>query len=75
LCIGINPASKAFEKYPTIQRFCVDDCYRKSFEEDVFEQLGLYVDISARIKSESEVLPKRWIVERTFGCANHLRRL
>jgi len=72
---GINPAQKAFEKYSTIQRFCGDDGYRKSFEQAVLEQLGLGVDISSRIKPEFEVLPLRWIVERTFGWANHSRRL
>jgi len=72
---GINPAKKAYDKYPTIQRFCGDDGYRKSFEEAVLEQLGLGVDISKRIKPEFEVLPLRWIVERTFSWANHSRRL
>jgi len=72
---GINPAKKAYEKYPTIQEFCGDDGYRKSFEEAVLEQLGLGVDISKRIKPEFEVLPLRWIVERTFAWANHSRRL
>ena len=72
---GINPAKKAFEKYPTIQRFCGDDGYRKSFEEAVAMQLGLGVDISKRIKPEFEVLPLRWKVERTFSWANHSRRL
>jgi putative transposase len=72
---GINPAKKAYEKYPTIQKFCGDDGYRKSFEKDVSEQLGLGVDISKRIKPEFEVLPLRWLVERTFGWANHSRRL
>jgi putative transposase len=72
---GINPAKKAYEKYPTIQRFCGDDGYRKSFEEAVLEQLGLGVDISKRIKPEFEVLPLRWLVERTFSWANHSRRL
>ena len=72
---GINPAKKAYEKYQTIRKFCGDDGYRKSFEEDVSEQLGLGVDISKRIKPEFEVLPKRWVVERTFGWANHSRRL
>ena len=72
---GINPAEKAYEKYSTIQKFCGDDGYRKSFEEDVAVQLGLGVDISKRIKPEFEVLPKRWLVERTFGWANHSRRL
>jgi len=72
---GINPAKKAYEKYPTIQRFCGDDGYRKSFEEAVSEQLGLGVDISKRIKPEFEVLPLRWKVERTFSWGNHSRRL
>lgn len=72
---GINPAKKAYEKYPTIQKFCGDDGYRKSFEEDVSEQLGLGVDISKRIKPEFEVLPLRWRVERTFSWVNHSRRL
>ncbi|MGN0707979.1 MAG: transposase, partial [Faecalibacterium sp.] len=37
--------------------------------------LGLEVDISARIKPEWTILPKRWIVERTFAWINHSRRL
>jgi hypothetical protein len=72
---GIGPAKQAFEKYPTIQRFCADAGYRKSFENDVREQLQLGVDISERIKPEWEILPKRWIVERTLSWLGHSRRL
>ena len=72
---GINPAKKAYLKYPTIEKFCGDDGYRKSFEEDVLTELGLGVDISKRIIPEFEILPKRWVVERTFGWENHSRRL
>jgi len=72
---GINPAQKAFRKYQTIKKFCGDDGYRKSFEIDVCEQLGLAVDISKRIRPEFEVLPKRWLVERTFSWVNNSRRL
>ena len=72
---GINPATKAFEKCSTIEKFCGDDGYRKSFEIAVWEQLGLGVDISKRIKPEFEVIPKRWVVERTFSWSNHSRRL
>ena len=72
---GINPAKKAYEKYPTLQRFCGDDGYRKSFEKAISEQLGLGVDISKRIKPQFEVLPFRWLVERTFSWTNHSRRL
>ena len=72
---GINPARKAFLKYPTIKKFCGDDGYRKSFEQAVAEELGLAVDISKRIKPEFEVLPKRWVVERAFAWLNNSRRL
>ena len=72
---GINPAKRAFEKYPTTQKFCGDDGYRKSFEEDVSSQLGLGVDISKRTKPVFEVIPKRSVVERTFSCLNHSIRL
>ena len=72
---GINPAKAAIKKYPTIQRFCGDASYRKSFEEAVADQLGLGVDISNRIKPEFEILPKRWVVERTFAWSDNSRRL
>ena len=72
---GINPARRAYGKYQTIQRFCGDDGYRKSFEEAVSAQLSLGVDISKRIKPEFEVLPLRWRIERTFSWANNSRRL
>lgn len=72
---GILAAREAFEKYPSIQRFCADAGYRKTFEQDVSRELGLGVDISARIKPEWEVLPKRWIVERSLAWINNSRRL
>ncbi len=72
---GIEPAKIAFQNYPTIQAFCGDAGYCKSFEQDVSEQLNLRVDISKRIKPEFEILPKRWVVERTFGWSDNSRRL
>ena len=40
------------------------------------EQLfGVRVDISRRLGKGFEILPKRWIVERTFGWLNFARRL
>ena len=71
---GIIPMSIAKEKYPTIVGSCGDDGYRKSFEADAL-LIGVKVDISKRIKPTFEVLPKRWIVERTIGWLNNSRRL
>ena len=72
---GIWPAQKAFKKYPTIKKFCGDAGYRKTFVNNIKEFLGLDVDISERIKPEWEILPKRWVVERTFAWLGHSRRL
>lgn len=72
---GILAARDAFEKYPSLQRFCADAGYRKTFEQNVSQELGLSVDISVRIKPEREVLPKRWIVERSPAWTNNSRRL
>ena len=72
---GIHPAKKAFAKYQTIKKFCGDEGYRKSFEEAVAEELGLGVDISKKIDPKFAVIPKRWVVERTFAWMNNSRRL
>ena len=62
-------------KYPDIKGVCADAGYRKTFEEEV-GTLGATVDISAKIKpKEWNVLPKRWVVERTFAWLNWSRRL
>ena len=49
--------------------------YRGTFEVDVFWEMALGVDISERIKPTFEVLPKRWVVERTFAWLGYSRRL
>ena len=72
---GILPARDAFGKYPSIQRFCADAGYRKTFEQDVSQELNLGVDIVARTQSGWQVLPKRWIVERSLTWINNSRRL
>lgn len=72
---GIRPAKLAYEAYDTIKKFCGDDGYRKSFEEAVTAELTLDVDISKRIRPEFKILPKRWIVERTFAWLSNSRRL
>ena len=72
---GILAARDAFGKYPSIQRFCADAGCCKTFERDVSRELGLGVNISVRIKPEWEILPKRWIVERSLAQINNSRRL
>lgn len=73
---GIFPAIQAYRKYPTIKKFCGDGGYRGTFVELVKSILGLDTDISQKIVPEEfQVIPKRWIVERTFAWLNISRRL
>ena len=65
---GIFPAVKAWHKYPTIKAFCADSGYRKSFVDNVKTILNLSVAVSPKIKAVGfHVIPKRWVVERTFA--------
>ena len=73
---GIFVAARAFDKYSTIEKFCGDEGYCGTFVDYIgwdFDDVG--VDISKRIKPEFDVLPKRWIVERTFAWMGNSRRL
>jgi putative transposase len=36
---------------------------------------GAEVEVVKRVKDEFEVLPRRWVVERTFGWLGRYRRL
>lgn len=73
---GISTAARAYERYPSIQKFCADAGYRGTFISDAKEQLALDVDISEKIKPHQwEKLPWRWVVERTFSWLNNSRRL
>lgn len=65
---GIFPAIQAYRKYPSIKKFCGDKGYRKTFVANVKSILRLETDISEKIIPQGwQVIPKRWIVERTFA--------
>jgi transposase len=62
--------------YPSIRAFCADAGYRKTFVSNIETILDLKVDISPKIKTVGfHVVPKRWVVERTFAWLNNSRRL
>lgn len=66
---------EALFKYPTINGCCADAGYRKTFENIVFF-LGKTIKISEKIKPHAwEVLPQRWVVERTLSRIKNSRRL
>lgn len=73
---GIWAAETALLNYPEIQKFCADAGYRGSFVDAMKEKFQMEVDVVKRSDSEHwRILPKRWIVERTFAWLNNYRRL
>ena len=71
---GAIVLAKAKRKYQTIKAVCGDAGYLKTFEEAAHKIVDK-VDIVKRNQKGWAVLPKRWLVERTFSWLNHFRRL
>ena len=66
---------RASEKHPSILAYSGDAGYRGTAVKFTDEKLNLTLHISEKIKDTWAVLPKRWVVERTFAWLNNFRRL
>ena len=64
-------------KYPLLKKILADGGYRGSLIDWTMAMFGWTLEIVYRVAGIStfSVLPKRWIVERTFGWFNFNRRL
>ena len=63
------------KKHPSIKSYSADEGYRGTAVEYVDQEMKLKLHISKKIKDTFAVLPKRWIVERTFAWLGNFRRL
>ena len=61
----------------TIQTVLADGGYTgENFAQSVFELIGAKVEVAKRSELHTfAVIPKRWVVERTFGWLDKCRRL
>ena len=66
---------RAKEKFPTLKGFSGDGGYQGTSVNHVEKEMKLHIEISKKIKDKWAVLPKRWIVERTFSWINNCRRM
>ena len=64
-------------KYPLLKTILVDGGYKGALIEWTLSVLGWTLEIVSKITGVStfKVIPKRWVVERTFGWFNFNRRL
>jgi putative transposase len=67
--------NETVKKYPSIEAFSGDASYCGTAVGYVDNEMKLKLHISKKIKDEFAVLPKRWIVERTFAWIGNFRRL
>ena len=72
---GCDLVDKVFKEFPDVQAICADAGYRGTFVAHVRKEWDKAVHISEKIKDGFAVIPKRWVVERTFSWLNGNRRL
>jgi len=67
----------AMYKYPRLRKILVDQGYTGELLEWAMNVFGWVIEVVTKVVGMSgfNVLPKRWIVERTFGWFNFQRRL
>jgi len=73
--MGYKIFESALEKYPSLKGANGDKGYRKTTKEYIENVLNKKFDISENPEKSWRLLPKRWIVERTFSWFNWFRRL
>jgi transposase len=73
--VGYKVFEEALAKYPSLKGAYLDAGYRKTTANYIRNVLKKIVTISQKIVPGWDVLPVRWVVERTFSWFNGFRRL
>ena len=76
ICMMDIYKSSDIDVFPRLLKFLVDGGYTgDSFASEVKKLTGAVVEVAKRNELHKfEVIPKRWIVERTFGWLDKYRR-
>ncbi|SJM89735.1 transposase [Crenothrix polyspora] len=72
---GCDVLEGAVDKCHSLEAFSGDAGYRGTAVKFTSETLGMTLHISEKIEGKWAVLPKRWVVERTFAWLGKFRRL
>lgn len=64
-----------FKRVPTLQLLWADQAYQGPLVEWVATTFSCTLEIVYRKTKAFEVLPRRWVIERTFAWLNRYRRL
>lgn len=73
---GARPLfERLFETVPTVQWIWADQAYEGDLVEWMKTAFSCTLDIVYKTAKEFKVLPRRWVVERTFAWLSRYRRL
>jgi len=66
-----------WDEFPRLEMVFADSAYQGTLEDFAADDLGVWLQIVPKLEGQSTfvVLPKRWIVERTFAWLLRYRRL
>jgi putative transposase len=64
------------QRFPRLKKLWADHTYTGEFVEQA-RAIGIDIEITTRLSEQPgfQVIPWRWVVERTFGWLSHYRRL
>jgi putative transposase len=65
------------QRFPRLKKLWADGTYAGAFVEQARDPYDIEVEITTRLSDQPgfEVIPRRWVVERTFAWFNTYRRL
>jgi len=73
---GAQPVlERVFEAVPTLRRIWADQGYKGRLVEWVKKTFSCELEVVSRKGKKFKVLPRRWVVERTFAWLSRYRRL
>jgi putative transposase len=75
--VGVWLLPELRQRFPRLKKLWADGTYAGKFVEQARDPYGIEVEITTRLSEKPgfQVLPRRWVVERTFGWFNTYRRL
>ena len=66
---------KLYKRFPRLKRIWADGAYEGDLADQVKVSFGWILDVVKRLGKGFQVLPRRWVVERTFAWFEGYRRL
>ena len=72
---AVKVLKKLYKRAARLKVIFADQAYRGDISVEIHQRYGWFIEIIERVSKGFQVLPKRWVVERTFAWFEGYRRL